>query len=146
MTATTATRPTVGVGIILQRQDGKVLLGKRKNAHAPYWSIPGGHMEAGETFEQTAIRELQEETGVRLDAVTVIGLTNNLATFAAEGLHSISVCVYARYQGQLITNREPDKCEGWHWFEPTALPQPHFDASEQSIACLLTKQFYQPTA
>ncbi|MCF3098376.1 NUDIX domain-containing protein, partial [Aeromonas australiensis] len=41
--------PRVGVGVILTNAQGQVLLGKRKGSHAPYWSIPGGHLELGES-------------------------------------------------------------------------------------------------
>ena len=36
--------PRVGIGVILVNGDGHILLGKRKNSPAPYWSIPGGHL------------------------------------------------------------------------------------------------------
>jgi 8-oxo-dGTP pyrophosphatase MutT (NUDIX family) len=36
-----------------------------------YWYVPGGALEAGESYEQAAIRELREETGVRMDNVGV---------------------------------------------------------------------------
>ncbi|NWA67601.1 NUDIX hydrolase [Pseudomonas reactans] len=35
-----------------------------------YWATPGGGVEAGETFEVAAIRELREETGIKVDTVT----------------------------------------------------------------------------
>ncbi|MGL4775402.1 MAG: nucleotide triphosphate diphosphatase NUDT15, partial [Aeromonas veronii] len=58
--------PRVGVGVILTNAQGQVLLGKRKGSHAPYWSIPGGHLELGESFESAAIREVAEETGLEI--------------------------------------------------------------------------------
>ena len=34
-----------------------------------YWSTPGGGLESGESFEQAALRELEEETGIRRETV-----------------------------------------------------------------------------
>lgn len=43
--------PKVGIGVIIVKDDGHILVGKRKASHTPYWSIPGGHLELGESFE-----------------------------------------------------------------------------------------------
>lgn len=53
---------------------GKILLFRfehREGALAGvcYWATPGGGVEGGETFEETAVRELREETGIRVDDV-----------------------------------------------------------------------------
>jgi 8-oxo-dGTP pyrophosphatase MutT (NUDIX family) len=37
------------------------------------WSLPKGHVEAGETHEQAAIREVQEETGIQSSVLMVLG-------------------------------------------------------------------------
>lgn len=135
--------PRVGVGVILTNAQGQVLLGKRKGSHAPYWSIPGGHLELGESFESAAIREVAEETGLEIHGPEVVAVTNNLETWRECGLHYISVTLHARADGepQLL---EPEKCEGWFWCDPSELPEPHFDASRQSIACWLAGRCYLP--
>jgi len=50
--------PKVGVGIIIQNTKKEILIGKRIGSHAPFYSIPGGHLENGETFEEAAIKEI----------------------------------------------------------------------------------------
>jgi 8-oxo-dGTP diphosphatase len=48
-------------------RDGLVLLARRaphRNAYPDLWSFPGGHVEAGESFDAALIRELREEIGV----------------------------------------------------------------------------------
>lgn len=58
------TRPLLGVSIAVWR-GGEVLLAQRgKEPSKGLWSIPGGHLELGETLEEAALRELMEETSV----------------------------------------------------------------------------------
>lgn len=52
-------------GVLLISPDGRVLLCRRKDGTG--WAFPGGHIEEGETPEQTARRELAEETGKTFD-------------------------------------------------------------------------------
>jgi len=129
--------PRVGIGVILVNGDGHILLGKRKNSHAPYWSIPGGHLEMGETFEACAIREVAEETGIAVTTTRFVAVTNNLLTYDECGKHYISVILLADPVTQQPRLCEPDKCEGWGWFSPHELPEPHFEASRHGIQCWL---------
>ena len=52
-------------GIILL-QDGKVALIERHRAGLHYFTFPGGHVDEGETPEQAAIRETEEELGLQV--------------------------------------------------------------------------------
>ncbi|MFA7286568.1 MAG: NUDIX domain-containing protein [Patescibacteria group bacterium] len=134
--------PKVGLGIIIVNSEGRILIGKRIGSHAQKYSIPGGHLEMGETFEEGAIREVKEETNLNIVEPKVIAITNNLETFKEEGEHYISVILLARkYTGELI-NMEPDKCEELIWVDPKNLPQPHFDASALGVSCYLKGSFY----
>src|SRR5919204_3295552 len=61
--------PTVPQAIVLQGQ--QVLLVKRDNPR--FWELPGGGMAPGESAEETVVREVQEETGVRVEIVELLG-------------------------------------------------------------------------
>ena len=52
------------VGIICFKDDQVLLINRANPPRAGEWSLPGGRIEAGETEEEAAIRELSEETGV----------------------------------------------------------------------------------
>lgn len=135
-------RPKLGIGVIIQNEKGEILVGKRKGTHAPYYSIPGGHLELGETFEEAAIKEVFEETGLQIYDPRVIGVTNNLRTFKLEGRHYVSVNMYVnKFEGQ-PTLKEPEKCESWEWYPIDSIPSPQFDASEFAIECFLKGQHY----
>jgi len=77
-------RPHVGVGILLIR-DNKLLLVKRKyDPDAGYWSIPGGHLDLGEETEKAAEREGFEETGFKVKVKKLAGIIDKIM-YDSEG-------------------------------------------------------------
>lgn len=60
----------VAAGVIVEDVPGSVLLQRR--ADDGRWGIPGGAMELGESLEDTARRELREETGLTAGELTLI--------------------------------------------------------------------------
>ena len=56
---------SIGATIIVTNNHGQILLNLRSDTKT--WGIPGGAMELGETIEETAKRELLEETGLILE-------------------------------------------------------------------------------
>ena len=131
-------RPSVGVGVIILK-DEQVLLLKRKGVHGSgSWSPPGGHLEFGESFETCAIRETQEETGLIIADVRFRAITNDL--FEAEGKHYITVWMEGIYvSGEAVLNA-PYEASAIGWFHSNALPQPLF----LPLAHLLTNQSAYP--
>lgn len=135
-------KPGVGLGVIIVNDKGQILVAKRRGSHAPYWSIPGGKLELGETFEFGAAREVKEEHDIDIEDPQVIAITNNLGTYQAEGVHFISVILLAKsYTGEPKI-MEPDKRAEIRWVDPSNLPRPHFDASELGVRCYLKKVPY----
>ena len=60
-----------GAGTIVVDSEGKILVGV--DTHSGKLSIPGGHVDPGETFLQGAIRELEEEAGIKALGTKEIG-------------------------------------------------------------------------
>ena len=54
------------------RHEGELLLTRSPKVLNEKWGLPGGHIEAGETIFETAVREGYEETGLTLSPVAVI--------------------------------------------------------------------------
>jgi ADP-ribose pyrophosphatase YjhB (NUDIX family) len=130
-------RPKVGLGVIIKNKDGQILVMQRTGSHAPYWSIPGGHLELGESFEDGIVREAKEELDITIRNPKVIAVTNNLRTYEKEGLHYISVILLVDDFVGKPKNMEPNKCLAVQWVAPNRLPKPHFDASEMGVKCYL---------
>jgi 8-oxo-dGTP diphosphatase len=68
--------PYVGIGCIVVR-DGKLLLVRNRRG---FWSTPGGHLDFGESPDVCAVREVFEETGVRVANVEFVAVTNDVLT------------------------------------------------------------------
>ena len=100
-------RPYVGVAAIVVR-DQKVLLGKRKNYHGSgSWQFPGGHLEFKEDIKACAVREVMEETGIRIKNIRLGPYTNDI--FESDDRHYITLFVIAEHDTGEAEVREPDR-------------------------------------
>jgi 8-oxo-dGTP diphosphatase len=132
-------KPKVGVGVLIV-DDDKILLGKRIGALGNgTWALPGGLMEKFETFEDCAKREVKEETGLDIEGLEVISLSNDVM----YGDHTITIGLKANKFVGKPEVKEPSKCEKWEWFDIDDLPEPLFIASKSVIDNYLAKKFYR---
>lgn len=114
--------PRVGLGVLIFNDSNEILLGKRLASHGEAtWGPPGGHIEFSESFEDCAIREVIEETGLVIKDPEFLSITNDV--FEKENKHYVSIFMKVDFpQDQEIKNNEPDKVEEWQWFELSNLP------------------------
>lgn len=123
-----------GTAVILTRRIGKellLLMGKRKGAHgAGEWSLPGGRLEPGETGEERAAIELEEETGILVPTPMIVPFSPVPYSIATPGGEPwVTLFFLSPTVGDVeAENREPDKCEGWTWWHWRSPPSPLFGA------------------
>jgi 8-oxo-dGTP diphosphatase len=98
-------RPAVGAGLVCFKGDSVLLIKRGKPPRMGEWSIPGGHVEWGETIEAAALRETLEETSVRAEIVTLIEVLESI-THAAPGEAPDRHIVLVDYAARWI-NGEP---------------------------------------
>jgi ADP-ribose pyrophosphatase YjhB (NUDIX family) len=109
--------PVPAAGVVLVER-GRVLLVKRRwDPRAGAWCLPAGFMEAGETPEQSAIRELEEETGV---IAQLTGLFGVYAGFDDPRVRAVLILYAAVATGG--TQRAGDDAIELAWYPLDALP------------------------
>jgi 8-oxo-dGTP diphosphatase len=107
--------------------DGRVLLAQRPQGKsmAGLWEFPGGKIEAGETPEQSLIRELEEELGIVVKEACLAPLT--FASHSYPDFHLLMPLYVCRRWDGMVTAREGQSLA---WVRPNKLrdyPMPPAD-------------------
>jgi 8-oxo-dGTP diphosphatase len=82
----------VVAGVVIRKNDTFLLVQERKPKAYGLWSLPAGRVNEGETFENAAIREAQEETGLEVK----LGRKLNIVHTVVDGP------VFHAYQAHII--------------------------------------------
>lgn len=85
----------VAVAVVVQDNKGRVLLIRRTDNGL--WALPGGAQDLGESLRQAATREVEEETGLRVEIVSVAGIYSDpnhvIAYDDGEVRQEFSICL-----------------------------------------------------
>jgi 8-oxo-dGTP diphosphatase len=111
-------RPQLAVSGAIFR-DGKVLLVRRARSPGKgFYSLPGGRVEFGESLHTALHREVDEETGLRIEILGLAGWREVLPEDSGGG-HYVVMSFAARW-----TAREPvlnDEHDDFKWIDPDAI-------------------------
>lgn len=108
---------------VYAQRDGKILVLKRAGGEATGgWYLPGGAVDAGETVEQAAVRELREESGlVPTGPLKIIGVSH-LHVYGRDALQVAYACDCL--EGDVVLSHEHS---GARWVDPAEYRQRYFN-------------------
>lgn len=85
-------------------KNGNILVQNRKNPNWPGISFPGGHVEPGESFCASVIREVKEETGLDIENPVLCGIKQ--FTTKKDGRYVVLFYKTDRYSGEICSSEE----------------------------------------
>jgi 8-oxo-dGTP pyrophosphatase MutT (NUDIX family) len=108
---------------IVTDEHGRILLVKRRDN--TLWALPGGGHDIGESIEQTAVREVKEETGLDVEVTRLVGIYTNPAHVVAftdgEVRQQFSLCFTTKLRGgELAIDHESTDIA---WTQPADIEQ-----------------------
>jgi ADP-ribose pyrophosphatase YjhB (NUDIX family) len=114
-------RPYLAVSAAIIR-DGRVLVARRARGPAlGIWTLPGGVVEAGETLHDALVREVEEETALKVEPVALAGFREVLVRDDDRRLarHFVIMCFASRWlSGEPVLNEELSDAR---WLRPSEL-------------------------
>lgn len=106
-------------GVVIHQQEGLVLV---RRAHPPFqgfWALPGGFVEEGERCEEAVVREVLEETGLKVEVVSLLGVYSNPGRDPRG--HTVSVVYLCTITGGHLTAAS-DAAEAAFFSDLAAVP------------------------
>ena len=123
--------------LCMVRDGDRVLVIDRKKEDWPGITFPGGHVEAGELFTEAVIREVKEETGLRIASPQICGMKD----WVEDGIRYV-VHFYKteKFDGDLISSEEG---EVW-WEDLKELPNRNLSLDiEDMLRIFLEEDLYE---
>ncbi len=84
-------RVGVVVGCLIKKDGRYLLVQENQEAARGLWNLPAGHVDKGESLEQAAIREVQEETGFDVRLVSQLAIYHEEASKSVKHVYSAEI-------------------------------------------------------
>lgn len=123
------TDPKVGVGVLITKGDKLLLVRRTMNPERGKWSIPAGFLDRGEDPREVAVREVYEETNLRVTIEELVDVYYNPPT--GQG----GASVFILYRGRLLGGEieAGDDADAAGFFEPDDVPELAFSSTRDAI-------------
>lgn len=123
-------------GAVVTNTKKQLLLFRRSQTGV--WSLPGGHMNIGESLEETTVRETFEETGITLHSISLIRLVSGKDavirdTHGTETYYVTAIYRCTDFSGELRGSAEGEEVG---FFDLSEIPQPMSVSVQGAIAYL----------
>jgi len=129
--------PLPAVTALVLKENDELLLGKRSVEPARgAWCLPGGFMELGETMEEAALRELQEETGLEGSVAGFVGCLSHESRYYGK-----TIIIFG-YRVQVTGGemKAQDDMDELMFFSIDSLPALAFTSHQYLVDCLLAQE------
>ena len=134
-------RPIVGVGVVILDADKVLLIKRGKPPRAGSWSLPGGAQESGETLKEAALREIYEETNLKVEIIGLIDIVDSIRRDKKGDTeyHYTLIDFAARVTGGAL--RAGDDAIDSHWFTLKEIKELDIWSETKRIIRMADKQY-----
>lgn len=128
--------PASASAAVVVRERELLLVRRRIEPYRGFWGFPAGYQEYGETAEQTAVRETEEETGIRIEITGFYGLLHT--TDDPRKRANLAVYFARPVAGRARVGQD---CIEVGWFSLDAVPEPICFENNRKILADLQQRF-----
>lgn len=112
-------QPRVRVAVVLAQGD-RLLLVRHRKGDARYWLLPGGGLDYGETFEECAVREVHEETGLEIDPKRILYISEAICPEGTR--HIVNIYLLGEIKGGTLQVGDEEVLDGAEFVSFEDLP------------------------
>jgi len=131
---TTDDKISIGVGAVVFRGGGVLVIKRGKAPFKGQWSIPGGRLEYGERVVDAVIREVREETGCAIEIIALLDVFDSIQRDGGDGAsHMVIIDYVAEWRaGEPVAGDDAIEAEFVTMKE--AIARMSWDVTRQAIA------------
>jgi 8-oxo-dGTP diphosphatase len=128
--------PPTTVQAWIEREGTYLILKRNEEPFAGEWDLPGGFVEMGESPADAAVREVAEETGLRVTPTEIIGAFTS--AYGDSGRHTVDIAYLCRIEGGDFELDRVEKSDA-AWVALAEMPRLAFAGERQALETLRSR-------